>query len=146
VPSACQPACQRLALWRETSNSRATSGLGTALREHLGGALPAGLASGPVTGGPRSGGLLAAVGRHRRGYSHTAHPGVTLKRNSPLLKGLVSMSQPAIGTGDRLTAGLVVRTKRMREPASGCGGVAVPLGSGGDRHRCRAVGVAPQLE
>jgi hypothetical protein len=48
--------------------------LGTTLGEQLGGPFPTGLAGGPLLGGPRSGLLLAAVGGHGRGCSHTSRP------------------------------------------------------------------------
>jgi hypothetical protein len=57
------------------------------------------------------------------------------------------MPQPATWTADRLTVGRIVSTEQLPEPVSVCGGVAVPLGSGGDRRGCRlAAGVAPQVE
>jgi hypothetical protein len=67
--------------------------------------------------------------------------------NRPLLKGRVSMPQPATLTADRLMVGLVIRTGQVREPAGAWDEVAAFPGSGGDRCGFRlAAGVAPELE
>jgi hypothetical protein len=54
-------------------------GLITALGEQLRGAFPADLSLGPLLGGPLSCLLLAAVGGHGGGCSHTTHRAVTSK-------------------------------------------------------------------
>src|SRR5215212_463654 len=64
APEACQPACQRLALWRETSSSRATSAWVRPWANSSAARSRRAWRSPPLAGAPLACLLLAAVGRH----------------------------------------------------------------------------------